>query len=120
MVIWSGNWWSEQYSSFIVKGTVTANLPDDVTLLDNTEVDINMKYTGVYRNGDVVNLKSTATYDEGTINMTINYNQGLLSFTLNVIGNNLEGKYLLTNPYDKGSVQLRQGMQNNSSSCLIS
>lgn len=120
MVTWSGNWWSEQYSSFFVKGTVTVDLPENITSLNNTEINVDMKYTGIYRGGDVVNLKSTATYDNGIINISLNYNNGLLSFTLTLVGNSLEGKYLLTNPYDKGSVQLKQGEQNNSSGCLIS
>ena len=121
MPIWSGNWWSEQYLSFFAKGTVAVNLPDDVTSLNNTEVDIQMKYTGIYRNGAVEDLKSTATYNEGKIDMTVKYNQGLLSYSVSTIGDSLEGKYSLTNPYDKGSVQLRKGAENTEGSgCVIS
>jgi len=121
MTIWSGNWWSEQYSSFFAKGTVSAELPDDITSLDNTEINFQMRYTGIYRNGAVENLKSNATYKDGRVDMLINYNGGILSYSITVVGDNLEGKYSLTNPYDRGSVQLRKGTEDaDSSACIIS
>lgn len=122
MTKWVGDWWSEQYPSFFVKGTVSADLPEDITALNDTEVDIVMKYTGFYRSGDVEHLRGITTYDEGTINMTVKYNNGILSYTINVSDGGLNGKYTLTNPHDRGSVRLQrltEGKEDNSY-CLLS
>lgn len=120
MVIWSGNWWSEEYSSFFAKGTILANLPEDITSLNNTEIDIEMRYTGIYRNGATEYLKSIGSYQNGRIEMTVKYNRGYLSYSVSVSDDLLEGKYTLSNPTDKGSVKLRKGEGNtDTSGCTI-
>lgn len=121
MPIWSGEWWSNQYPAMFAKGTVIADIPDDITSMEDTEIKIRLTYTGVYMNGTVSDIVSKGSYKDGRVKMYAQYGGGALTYDVALNGEVLEGTYELTNPIDKGTVKLVQGeYTSNNPACIIS
>lgn len=117
-----GNWYSTKYTGFFVKGTIKMILPmsienfDDFEKLNNKDINIEIKYTGNYKCGQINNFKTKIIIDDKNpkkILMSIPYDSGMLyskgtlTYDIEIKNSKLiEGKYNLTYPIDNGLVKI--------------
>jgi len=121
MVLWTGKWYSNVNSGFYVRGNISVDLPIELKLLNNTEIDINIVYTGIYRSGNAEVIKAQATYisgggDEGSLGMiklTSNNGIGSMTYKISIFSDKLKGSYNISSPVDNGEVELKMGINNN-------
>lgn len=120
MGIWSGEWWSSKYPAMFAKGTVVVNLPEDLESINNNIINVKLTYTGIYKNGVVEELASTGSYIDNRIKMSAPYENGTLTYDIEIKEDSLDGTYVLTTPMDSGSVKLIQGENpGNPGQCII-
>jgi hypothetical protein len=104
MAYWSGKFYSSTYGSLAVQGIITA---DNIDLnKDEYQSLVVMKYTGIYRFGEV--LKLTANVKGNLITAELGHQK--VSFRVDLKTQDvINGEYDSVNPMDKGHFELHPG-----------
>lgn len=118
-----GNWSSTYYSNLFAKGDVaiyadkTLDL-NDLSNADGTEIEVYIKYTGIYLFSSEKRFKTVLKCEGNKISMKIKYGEGLLEYNLEPNGQELVGTYQLCYPIDQGTVRLQKYDPADAGSCI--
>lgn len=118
-----GYWSSTYYSNFFAKGDVvifsnkTLDI-NDLSSADGTEIEVYIKYTGIYLFSTEKRFKTFLKCDGNKISMEIKYGEGLLRYNLESNGQELVGTYELHQPIDRGTVFLRKYDPTEAAGCI--
>ena len=108
-----------------MRGNISIDLPIELTLLNNTDLDINILYTGIYRSGnaEVIKVKATYVSEEGSLGIIklISKTDELenMTYKISIVLDKLKGTYNIRSPVDNGEVELEMGNNNNNNGCKI-
>jgi len=106
-----GIFYSKYYCYFLVKGNVKIRLEDDIESVKDMDkdIDIEMEYTGLYKNGVIEKLKLKKSNENEIVSYYSEYNNSKIKFKFDNISNSyIEGTYVLDNPYDYGVFKINK------------
>jgi len=134
MEAYSGTWCSSKHPAAFSRGNVIVHLPKNMKFMEEKKekdvkpliVEAQIEYLGLYRLRQKEKLQITL---QGSKAVTENHKSqgyqqhsggvGNLQFIVEKQFNEeIQGRYILTNPEDHGTFQMKKG-ENNTNNCLI-
>lgn len=109
-IVIGGVWQSEEYPSYFCFGDIEINSPVAIDNIENDipyDVNITIKYKGLYRWYKVDNFKSQIIKKGNSLSAVAVYNNSHIKYELDCI--TMTGNYYLAQPYDRGTVKLNTG-----------
>jgi len=101
-----GKWWSTYYNWLFCKGNISITLPKNIPNMYATQARI--KYTGIYRFMCDEVLPVIIVNNGETQTISAQYGRGVLTYTVKMDGDNVEGTYKLDCPIDVGIVKMKK------------